>query len=168
MDTNAAFAAAPIRRDRDVFVRELLGELADILEDGVGLEETATFISRVGNRIGREMNSDYLDAAHAERLDVEQVAAALVDLKRRIHGGFSVERIDGEKIVLVNTACPFGRYVEGRRSLCMMTSSVFGRVAADNLGYARVEIKKAIARGDPGCRVIVHLTEGDAGLEYMR
>ena len=168
MNTLAAFEAAPIRRDRDVFVRELLGELADILEDGVGLEETAAFISRVGNRIGRDMNSDYLGVVSADRLDVEQVAAALVDLKRRINGGFSVESVDDEKIVLVNTACPFGRYVEGRRSLCMMTSSVFGRVAADNLGYARVEIEKAIARGDPGCRVIVHLTEGDAGIEYVR
>ncbi|ETX16066.1 transcriptional regulator [Roseivivax halodurans JCM 10272] len=168
MDALAVFEKAPIRRDRDVFVRELLGELADILEQGVGLEETAGFIARVGNRIGREMNADYLDAASADRLDVDQVAAALVDLKRRINGGFSVESVDNEAIVLVNTACPFGRYVEGRRSLCMMTSSVFGRVAAENLGYARVEIEKAIARGDPGCRVIVHLTEGDAGLEYMR
>ncbi len=162
------FEAAPIHRDRDVFLRALLSELAALLEDGVGLEQSAGYIAQVGDRIGREMNADYLEAAGTDRLGLEQVAAALVDLKRRIEGGFSVESIDDEKIVLVNTACPFGRYVEGRRSLCMMTSSVFGRIGADNLGYARVEIEKAIARGDPGCRVVVHLTEGDAGIEYAR
>ena len=39
----------------------------------------------------------------------------------------------------------------------MMTSNVFGRIAADNLGYAGVHIEEAIARGDPGCRVIISL-----------
>jgi len=40
----------------------------------------------------------------------------------------------------------------------MMTSNVFGRIAADNTGYAAVEIEDAIARGDANCRVIVYLT----------
>ncbi|ETX28350.1 methanogen output domain 1-containing protein [Roseivivax isoporae] len=161
------FETAPIRRDRDVFLRELLRELAALLEDGVGLDQTAGYISQVGNRIGLQMNADYTRAAGGGRLDRDQVAAALVDLKRRIEGGFSVESIDDEKIVLVNTACPFGRYVEGRRSLCMMTSSVFGRVTAENLGYARVYLDKTIAKGAPGCRVEVWLTEGDDGIEYQ-
>jgi len=41
--------------------------------------------------------------------------------------------------------------------MCMMTSNVFGSIAAENLGYAKVELQKTIARGDPGCLVIVHL-----------
>ncbi|SLN09556.1 hypothetical protein ROJ8625_00018 [Roseivivax jejudonensis] len=168
MQSATEFDEAHISRDRDVFVRELLSELAEILESGVGLEQTASFIARVGNRIGSSMNAEYVGAVPGDRLEVEQVAAALVDLKRRIDGGFSVESVDDEEIVLVNSACPFGHYVHGRRSLCMMTSSVFGRIAADNLGYARVEIEKAIARGDPGCRVIIYLNEGDAGIEYSR
>ncbi|SFD52682.1 methanogen output domain 1-containing protein [Roseivivax sediminis] len=166
MQAVATFEDAPITRDRDVFVRELLSELATLLESGVGLEQTASYIARVGDRIGSEMNCEYVGAAGNGKLSVDQVAAALVDLKRRINGGFSVESIEEDCIVLVNTACPFGRYVNGRRSLCMMTSSVFGRLAADNLGYARVEIDEAIARGDPGCRVLVHLSPGDAGFEY--
>lgn len=160
------FSEAPISRDRDRFTRELLRELADILEVRLGLEETASYIAMVGHRIGDEMNSEYRAAAGKPRLDVHEVAAALVDLKRRIEGGFSIESIDEEKIVLVNTACPFGEYVKGRRSLCMMTSSVFGHVAADNLGYARVDLEETIARGAPGCRVVVYLDEGDAGIEY--
>ena len=46
----------------------------------------------------------------------------------------------------------------------MMTSNVFGRIAADNLGYARVRLLETIANGDPQCHVVVHLTPQD-GLE---
>ena len=53
----------------------------------------------------------------------------------------------------------------------MMTSNVFGSIAAENLGYARVQIDEAIARGDPGCRVTVFLTPSDeesGAREYFR
>ena len=81
---------------------------------------------------------------------VEQVAAVLVDLKRRIHGDFFIIEEDDEKIVLGNRACPFAEMVAGRPSLCMMTSNVFGFIAADNLGYSKVELQETIARGDAG------------------
>lgn len=162
-----SFDNAEVERDRDQFTRELLRELAGVLEDAVGLEEAEGFISLVGNRIGAAMDAEYRGYAGVERLELGQVAGALVDLKSRIDGGFSIESIDDESIVLVNNACPFGAYVEGRTSLCMMTSNVFGRIAADNLGYARVELQSTIAAGDNGCRVIVYLGEGDHGREYF-
>ena len=57
-------------------------------------------------------------------------------------------------------------------SMCMMTSNVFGSIAAQNLGYARVEIEEAIALGDAGCRVVVYLRPSDEpepnAREYFR
>ena len=54
----------------------------------------------------------------------------------------------------------------------MMTTSVFGVVAAENLGYARVDIEEAIARGDAGCRVVVnlepHVDSASSGPEFYR
>ena len=160
------FRSAPIDRDRTQFVLELLRELASVLEETVGLDEAQGFIAVVGGRIGITMNEEYRAATGAGQLDVTEVAGALVDLKRRIDGGFSIERMDGDAIVLVNDACPFGAYVAGRESLCMMTSNVFGRITADNLGYARVDIEESIARADGRCRVVVHLVEGRGGREY--
>jgi hypothetical protein len=53
-----------------------------------------------------------------------------------------------------------------------MTSNVFGAISAQNLGYARVEVQEAIARGDAGCRVLVHLVPSDQpepeSREYFR
>jgi hypothetical protein len=38
-----------------------------------------------------------------------------------------------------------------------MTSNVFGKITADNLGYACIELEQTIAAGDTGCKVVVHL-----------
>lgn len=161
-DLELRLAALPIHRDRDQFLRELIRELAGTLEDIVGLEEASGFVSIVGARIGDIMNNEYRQGLKETRLSIEQVSACLADLKRRINGGFSVESVDEEKITLVNTACPFGAYVQERPSLCMMTSNVFGRIAAQNLGFARVALEETIARGDAGCRVHVYLDPDNA------
>ncbi|GAB3948969.1 methanogen output domain 1-containing protein [Streptomyces sparsus] len=158
--------------DRDVFLRTLLRELAGSLESVVGLEEASGYISLVGQSVGTQIDEAYVKALGVDRLTPAQVADVLVDLKRRIQGDFHVIEQDDEKIVLGNHACPFAEKVIGRESMCMMTSNVFGTVAARNLGYARVELLETIARGDAGCRVVVHLAPGadaDAsrGREYF-
>ncbi len=143
--------------ERDVFLRNLLRHLAGTLQKVVGLNEASGFISVVGQEIGDEINQAYKNALALPVLNRTQVAEVLVDLKRRIQGDFFIIEEDDEKIVLGNRACPFADKVVGRPALCMMTSNVFGSIAAQNLGYAKVVIEQAIARGDAGCRVVVHL-----------
>ena len=155
-------AAVPL--DRDQFMRALIRELAGTLEDVIGIEETSGYMSVVGSAIGTAIDRDYRAALRLERLDRAQVAAVLVDLKRRIAGDFYIISEDDEQIVLGNRACPFGAMVAGRPSMCMMTSNVFGSIAANHLGYAKVELQETIARGHPGCRVVVHLKPTEAAL----
>ena len=158
------FSRLDIERDRDQFTRELLRELSGTLQDLVGVEQASGFISIIGKRIGHLMNEEYRALLKKNKLNTPECAEALVDLKRRIKGTFRVESIDGDRIVLVNGECPFGKYVKGRPSLCMMTSNVFGTINAENSGYARVTLNEAIARGDRGCRVTVDLTPTDEEL----
>ncbi|WP_367045224.1 methanogen output domain 1-containing protein [Streptomyces sp. Je 1-332] len=162
---------APIALDRDVFMRSLIRELARVLEDVVGLEEAAGYVSLVSQTIGDDINGQYTKALSVDRLDRVQVAKVMVDLKKRLGGGFFVVEENDRRIVLGNRVCPFGEKVLGRPSMCMMTSNIFGTIAADNLGYARVELEKTIARWDVGCRVVVHLrppseAELTTGREY--
>jgi predicted ArsR family transcriptional regulator len=88
------------------------------------------------------------------------VRDVLVDLKRRIQGDFFVVEETEDRIVLGNRACPFGAMVDGRPSLCMMTSNVFGHIASQNLGYAAVDLPRTIAQGDLGCQVVIYLRPG--------
>ncbi|MFN4263191.1 MAG: methanogen output domain 1-containing protein [Thioalkalivibrionaceae bacterium] len=138
-------------------MRRLLHDLSGVLEETVGLDEAAGFIAVVGQRMGEWMDRQYRHRLGLKTLSTHDVARVLVDLKARIQGGFSIESVDDERIILANTRCPFGDYVFGRPSLCMMTSNVFGVIAAENLGYARIDLERTIARGDSGCRVVIHL-----------
>jgi predicted ArsR family transcriptional regulator len=161
-------AALPIERanvdlERDGFLRTLIRHLAGTLEEVIGVEEASGYVSIVGQKIGDEINASYRAALQVSRLTREQVAAVLVDLKRRIQGDFYIIEQSDDRIVLGNRACPFGDRVIGRPSMCMMTSNVFGVIAAENLGYARIALEETIAQGQSGCRVVVHLRPTEDG-----
>ncbi|BDV43883.1 hypothetical protein GURASL_28060 [Geotalea uraniireducens] len=172
-DTEPALAVQrlDIKLERDIFLRSLIRELAGTLEDIVGYDEAAGYISLVGQNIGEWINALYKEALGVTSLSRQQVAQVLVDLKRRIEGCFSVVREDDASIVLTNSSCPFAEKVLNRPSMCMMTSNVFGTIAANNLGYAKVVLKETIAGGDERCTVIVYLQRTDeavaaVGREY--
>jgi predicted ArsR family transcriptional regulator len=159
--------------ERDVFLRTLIRELAGTLQDVVGLAEASGFVSVVGQRVGETLDAQYRNALQVSRLDRSQVAAVLVDLKRRIQGDFFIIEETDEKIVFGNRVCPFAEKVANRPALCMMTSNVFGAIASENLGYSKVVLEKTIARGDGSCRVTVYLkpteeSEASDGREYVR
>lgn len=165
--------ALDIPIERDVFLRTLIRELSGTLQDVVGLEEASGFISVVGQAMGKQIDHAYKSALQVSHLSREQVAEVLVDLKKRIQGDFYIIEESEEKIVLGNRTCPFADKVIGRPSMCMMTSNVFGAIAADNLGYAKVELQETIATGASGCRVVVYLqpteeAEEAEGREYFK
>lgn len=159
--------------ERDGFLRTLIRELSGTLQDVVGLDEASGFVSVVGQRVGEIIDSQYKSALQVSNLSREQVGAVLVDLKRRIQGDFYIIEESDEKIVFGNRRCPFGDKVLERPALCMMTSNVFGAIASQNLGYAKVALEKTIARGDGHCRVTLYLrpteeSEQLEGREYVR
>lgn len=165
--------ALDVPLERDVFLRNLVRELSGTLEEVVGLDESAGFVSIVGQKVGESINEDYKRSLALSELSREQVTQVLVDLKRRIQGDFYVIEENDEKIVLGNRRCPFGEKVLGRPSLCMMTSNVFGVIAAENLGRAKVELEETIAQGAAGCRVTIYLkpdeeSEAATGREYFK
>lgn len=173
MEESKNVESADVLLDRDVFMRSLIRNLSGTLTDVVGLEEASGFVSIVGQQMGEEIDSAYRKALGRDTLDASDVANVMVDLKRRIAGDFYIIEQTEDRIVLGNRACPFGDKVVGRPALCMMTSNVFGSIAAANLGYSKVELEETIASGAPGCRIVVHLKPGraaerSAGREYFK
>lgn len=147
---------APVKLERDAFLRTLIRELSGTLQEVVGVDQAAGFVSVVGQRIGDDINASYRNALGVSKLSKEQVAEVLVDLKRRIKGDFFIMEQTEDKIVFGNRVCPFEDKVIGRPSMCMMTSNVFGTIAAENTGYAKVSLEETIAEGAQGCRVVVY------------
>jgi two-component system response regulator HydG len=110
------------------------------------------------------------DTGDSGPLANEQYIELILGLKNSIGGKFSLASSTPECITVTNTCCPFGEQVSNFPELCRMTSSVFGGIAARNFGYAKVEIKKSIARHDGGCEVCIYTNREAAtshsGLEY--
>ena len=155
---------------RDAFFGDMIGELAGALEEVIGLEDAAGFVAMVGNRIGDDLSQLYEQTPGFPNDTPEDIARICVDLKAKISGTFTVEEISDEGVVFTNCDCPFGKRVEGRPSLCMMTTNVFGRIAANATGYARVHVAESIAAGHARCRVTLGLKPDDNvnGHEFFR
>lgn len=137
------------------FFNRMIGALSETIEDVVGVEDAETFIGVVGRRIG---NSDMAELQPGVS-DPQVVADHLVAFKDKIGGTFQVDSIDGDCITFTNGRCPFGDEASGRPSLCQMTTNVFGRVAANATGFARVHVAESLARGDARCLVSVRLSK---------
>ncbi|MDC0534296.1 methanogen output domain 1-containing protein [Francisellaceae bacterium] len=148
-----------INLENNNFLGTLLYHLSGVLQDTIGLEDSRGLVSVVGRYMGDEINQEYKNALSLHKLPKNLLAKVLVDLKARINGQFYVILEDDNKIIFGNKRCPFGDKVIGRPSLCMMTTNVFGKIASESTGYAKVSIDKAIALGDDECRVTVHLNQ---------
>ncbi|MCP3802360.1 methanogen output domain 1-containing protein [Allokutzneria sp. A3M-2-11 16] len=145
---------------RESFLRALVVQLANTIEQQQGPGTAQRAIAQVGTDIGGQMEKEYRIATGttgALPLTPEQIAECLVRLKTAIGGTFRVVDVTEDRIVLVNDRCPFGAAVQRSPSLCRMTSAVFGGIAARNAGNAAVTLEERIALGDPGCRVVLHL-----------
>lgn len=103
-------------------------------------------------------------------LSIENYIELILGLKNNIGGKFSLASVNQDCITVSNSCCPFGERVTHFPELCGMTSSVFGGIAARNFGYAKVEIRKSIARQDGRCEVCIHMNPETAksisGIEY--
>ncbi len=145
----------PLNRER--FFAAMLSNLADILDANIGEDDADGFLAAISHRLGDEMNDAFQLHFGRKRLTLSQLAEALVMMKRSIGGDPAIESISEDRIVLTNATCPFGRMVVGRGSLCAIATGVMGRIAADNAGYARVKLDKALSAGDRFCRIIIEL-----------
>ena len=146
---------------REAFMRALVVELAATVEQTQGPGAAEAAITAVGSKIGRQMERAYRSENElTEALRPTDVAALSVGLKAAIGGDFYLVSIDDDKIVLGNRRCPFGDHVREEPSLCRMTSSVFGGIAARSTGGdVAVHLEERIAVGDPECRVVIWLRE---------
>lgn len=146
------------RFDRESFLRALVVRLAHGVELVDGPDHAEALVAQVGTDVGARIEDAYRAAGdHREPLTPDQIAELCVELKRSIDGDFFVIDADADRIVLGNRRCPFGEAVRQAPALCRMTSSVFGGIAARNVGVAAVDLQERIAIGDERCRVTVWL-----------
>ncbi|WP_186418234.1 methanogen output domain 1-containing protein [Bosea sp. CS1GBMeth4] len=143
--------------DDHVLSDALVAGMAELLETIAGPEDACAYVSSIAARLGADIEKQYKAALNVQHLNRNQLVAVLIDLKNRAGGGFSLTEQDEDRLVFGNRACPLGKAASNHPSLCMLTSNIFGRMTANAVGYAAVDLERTIARGDSDCRVVVHL-----------
>ncbi|MEM8664969.1 MAG: methanogen output domain 1-containing protein, partial [Pseudomonadota bacterium] len=152
---------AEIGLDTLTFMKMVLTEFAGALEEVVGPEETAGYVNGVASNVADWLNATYHNALGPELFTVERIAHVLADLRTRIDGTYTVRSVSADKIVLANAPGLFGAGAEGTHALCQMSATVFGRFAAENTGYARIEHAPATDNAASSCNVTIHFRQSD-------
>jgi transcriptional regulator with PAS, ATPase and Fis domain len=165
MNTNPLSDVTPI-----FFLQTFILELMHASEQQ-GQQHCEQLIEHIAKTAGCFFEETYRSNTHKdETLDIESYTELILGLKNNIGGKFSLDSSNQDCITVTNTCCPFGDQVTNFPELCRMTSSVFGGIAARNFGYAKVELKKTIARHDGMCEVCVYTNPNAAkdrpGMEY--
>lgn len=156
--------------DRGLF-NALVAGMAELLETVAGPEHACAYVSSIAARLGADLERQYKAALSVQHLNRNQLIAVLIDLKNRAGGDFSLTGQDEDRLVFENRACPLGHAASNHPSLCMLTSNIFGRMTANAVGYAAVDLERTIAKGDSDCRVVVNLKRTEPGpdtREYFR
>lgn len=165
MNSNPLADVTPI-----FFLQTFILELMHASEQ-LGQAHCEELIEHIAQTAGCFFEETYRSNTHKlEALDRASYTALILGLKNNIGGKFALTGSTQDCITVVNSCCPFGEQVSNFPELCRMTSSVFGGIAARNFGYAKVEIKRSIARKDGQCEVCVYTNPVAAkdrpGMEY--
>ena len=169
--TSPEIGALDIDFDHHGLFNTLVADMAELLESIAGVEDACAYVSGIAARLGTDIEQQYKSALGVQHLSRDQLIEVLVDLKNRAGGAFSVIERDEDRVVFGNCSCPLGRAAANHPSLCMMTSNIFGRLTANAVGYAAVDLEETIASGAAECRVVLHLKRMEPGpgtREYFR
>lgn len=170
-DSSPNIGALDIDFDHQGLFSTLVADLAELLESIAGVEDACAYVSGIAARRGTDIEKQYKSALGVQHLSRDQLIEVLIDLKNRAGGAFSVIEQDEDRVVFGNCSCPLGRAAANHPSLCMVTSNIFGRLSANAIGYAAVDLEETIARGAAQCRVVLHLKRTEPGpetREYFR
>jgi predicted ArsR family transcriptional regulator len=160
-----------IEFDRHGLASTLIADMAGLLENIAGVEDACAYVSGIAARLEADVEKQYKAALGVQHLNRNQLIDVLIDLKNRAGGEFSLIEQDEDRLVFQNRTCPLGPAAANHPSLCMLTSNMFGRLTANTVGYAAVDLERTIAKGDAGCRVVLHLKRTELGpetREYFR
>ncbi len=81
MISKSVLAELHIPLERDLFLRTLIRELAGTLEDVVGFDEAAGYISLVGQNIGEWINNLYTGELAVDALSVMDSGAGVLQFQ---------------------------------------------------------------------------------------
>lgn len=142
---------------RESFMLELIAHLSKLTDFLFGNHLGREYIVAIGLQMGEAIDERFKRFHRISgRLSLDQYASLVVNLKQSIGGDFYLVEKASNKVVVASNTCPFGGIITKAPNLCMITSGVFGGIAALNFGFGKVVLRKRIGLGEPRCEVCIY------------
>ena len=146
----------PVNFNKEVFFFETTLELTRNMNE----EQARELLNKAGSAIGKKIFELYRQFYGVDRLSVEQFAEAVVDVHKKIGAAFVTLEKTSEKFIFTNTMSPFGSAAKSLPGLSILTSSILGTMAVKSFGYAKVSMRKTLAKdGEDFIIVYIRKTE---------
>ncbi len=143
----------PMNINKEKFLENVVLDIVENLDKG----DPKAIIHEVSIKIAKQIEQIYKQFYNVQKLSVDQIADAIIDVETKIGGEFKVVEKRSDKIILRVDKCPFTAKVKQAPLLCTFTSNIIGTIAANNSGYSKVHLRRTIAGGDQGCYIVAYL-----------
>lgn len=145
---------------RESFMLELIAHLSKLTDSIFGNHLGREYIIATAIQMGQAIDEKYKRFHKlSSRLNVDQYASLVVNLKQSIGGDFYLVEKTSNKVVVAASTCPFAGIINQVPNLCMVTSGVFGGIAAINFGFGKVSLRERIGIGKSRCEVCIYLAK---------
>ena len=146
----------PVNFTKESFFFEIASELTRNMNE----EQARELLNKAGAALGKKIFDLYRQFYGVEKLGIEQFAEAVVDVHKKIGAAFVALERTSEKFIFINTQSPFGNAAQSLPGLSILTSSILGTMAVKSFGYAKVSMRKTLAKdGEDFIIVYIKKTE---------
>ncbi|MEW6544871.1 MAG: LuxR C-terminal-related transcriptional regulator [Nitrospirota bacterium] len=123
-------------------------------------------LQRIGVQIGRQVSEQHrLTLGLSLPFSRKEYGRCLSQsLPERMGWPCSLLEETADRLRFNIPSCPFGRSVAGNSDFCRLTSGVFGGIAADQFGYAKVCLTQGHGTPPRNCCVTVYIRKTDESM----
>ena len=123
----------PVNLSKEGFLSKIMADITANMPEN----ELKAFCERAGISLGEDINMMYLSFNDVEKLSFDQISNAYVDIGKKLGGVFKT-KVTSEKISVEIVKSPFEQ--SNAKAMNRILSAVFAKIAASNLGYAKVVV----------------------------
>ena len=140
----------PINLNKESFLSKAMANLAI----NIPKEQLRALYEKAGISLGEEINQMYLKFNNAKKLNLDQITDAYEDIGKKLRGMFKITSTS-EIISVEITKTLFEE--NNTKTMNIILSAVFAKIASLNLGYAKTIIKE---EKDKNTVIEVYLKKG--------
>lgn len=142
------------------YLRAVLDNVAEVYEAHLGRHDAELFMAESAYALAADHSANAVRSAQPDRPTMAHVAREVDEAIARLDEPITIADASDRQMTLISPS------PSGARSRFMMNLYLFGHIAADALGYARVVLHESSPGSEEPWKIVIHTTPGGGGAEF--